>query len=46
MKPCLLESGVADNPAFQKLSDGFKRIFSADKRDRKMVIPIKGYGGH
>jgi hypothetical protein len=28
------------------LSDGFKRIFSDDKKDSKMALPISGYGGH
>ena len=28
------------------LSDGFKKIFSKDQKDVKMVIPIAGYGGH
>ena len=46
VKPRLIESGVHESPAFSKLSEGFKRLFSADGRDRKMVIPISGYGGH
>lgn len=28
------------------MSDGFKKIFTKDKKDQKMVIPITGYGGH
>jgi len=28
------------------LSDGFKRIFSEDKKDQKITIPIAGYAGH
>jgi len=46
VKPRLIEQGVQDSPAYAKLSEGFKRLFSADGRDRKMVIPISGYGGH
>jgi len=46
VKPRLIEQGVQDSPAYARLSEGFKRLFSADGRDRKMVIPISGYGGH
>ena len=28
------------------LSDGFKKIFPAEKKDFKMALPIAGYGGH
>jgi hypothetical protein len=28
------------------LSDGFKKIFSDDKKDCKMAIPVSGYAGH
>ena len=28
------------------LSDGFKKIFPADRKDIKMALPIAGYGGH
>lgn len=34
------------NEDFMRLSDGFKRIFSNDKKDKKLVLPISGYGGH
>ena len=46
IKPRLLESGLAQNKTFMKLSDGFKGIFANDAKDRKMVIPICGYAGH
>jgi hypothetical protein len=28
------------------LSEGFQRVFSSDKSDQKMVVPVVGYGGH
>lgn len=31
---------------FFNMSDGFRKIFPSDPADRKMVIPISGYGGH
>ena len=31
---------------FFNMSDGFRKIFPSDPSDRKMVIPISGYGGH
>jgi len=46
VKPRILESKVSTNPEFYNLSDGFKRIFADDKKDRKVVIPVVGYGGH
>lgn len=46
IKPKLLESNVASNDAFFRMSDGFKKIFANDKKDQKLVIPICGYGGH
>lgn len=46
VKPMLLESKVAENDKFFRLSDGFKKIFANDKKDKKIVIPICGYGGH
>jgi len=46
IKPRLLESGLAQNKTFLKLSGGFKNVFSSDLKDRKMVIPICGYSGH
>ena len=46
VKPRVLESRISQNKDFFDLSDGFKRIFSNDKKDKKMVIPIAGYGGH
>lgn len=46
VKPRVLESRISQNEDFFNLSDGFKRIFSNDRKDRKMIIPIAGYGGH
>jgi hypothetical protein len=28
------------------MSDAFKKLFSQDKKDRNLVIPISGYQGH
>ena len=46
IKPRLLESKVSEQKDFFKLSDGFQKIFANDTKDRKLVIPIAGYGGH
>lgn len=46
VKPRILESKVSENREFYNLSDGFKRIFAEDKKDRKIVVPVVGYGGH
>lgn len=46
VKPKILESKIAQREDFFNLSDGFKKIFSKDTKDVKMVIPIAGYGGH
>ena len=46
VKPKVLESKVATRDNFFTLSDGFKRVFSNDTRDQKMVVPVVGYGGH
>ena len=46
VKPRLFEDGFAENKTFLNISEGFKRLFSADKKDRNMVIPISGYLGH
>ena len=46
LKPSLLESKVSGSQEFFGLSDGFKKIFANDKKDKKIVIPICGYGGH
>lgn len=46
VKPRLLESKVSESNDFFRLSDGFKKIFANDKKDKKIVIPIVGYGGH
>jgi hypothetical protein len=46
VKPRVLESKVSENKEFYNLSDGFKRIFADDKKDRKLIVPVVGYGGH
>ena len=46
VKPKVLESRVATRENFYTLSEGFKRVFSNDNRDQKMVVPVSGYGGH
>jgi len=46
VKPRILESKVSEHIDFYNLSDGFKQIFANDKKDRKVIIPIVGYGGH
>ena len=46
VKPRILESKVSEKPDFYNLSDGFKRIFADDKKDKKLVVPVVGYGGH
>ena len=46
IKPALLESKASKQQKFFGLSDGFKKCFTDDQKDRKMVIPVCGYGGH
>ena len=46
VKPRIIESKISDKADFYNLSDGFKRIFANDKQDRKLIIPVVGYGGH
>jgi len=46
IKPVVLETRLSQNENFMNVSNGFKRIFSNDKLDKKMVLPIAGYGGH
>ncbi len=46
VKPRVLESKVSESKEFYNLSDGFKRIFADDKKDRKLIVPVVGYGGH
>lgn len=46
LKPSLVEKKVIDRNEFAGLSDKFKEIFGNDKADRKMILPISGYGGH
>lgn len=46
VKPKILESKVGQRDEFFNLSSGFKKIFADDKKDRKLIIPVVGYGGH
>ena len=46
VRPKILESRIAQHDDFFNLSDGFKKIFTQDKKDQKMILPIAGYGGH
>lgn len=46
VKPRLLESRVTEDNNFMKLSDGFRHIFAKEKDDKKIILPIAGYGGH
>lgn len=46
IKPRIIESKVSEKTDFYNLSDGFKHVFADDKKDRKLVIPVVGYGGH
>uniref|UniRef100_A0A7S3CJQ4 Uncharacterized protein n=1 Tax=Strombidium rassoulzadegani TaxID=1082188 RepID=A0A7S3CJQ4_9SPIT len=46
VKPRLLESKLAQRDDFRNLSNGFKQAFAMDKSDKKMILPIAGYGGH
>ena len=46
VKPRLLETKITEDENFMRLTDGFKRVFSNDREDQRLVIPISGYGGH
>lgn len=46
VKPRLLETKITEDENFMKVTDGFKRLFSNDREDKRIVIPISGYGGH
>ena len=46
VKPRLLEARVTEDKNFLKLSDGFKRLFSNEREDKNIILPIAGYGGH
>ena len=47
MKPLVLERKVATQDNFLTMSNGFRKaLCQEDRKDRKMVIPISGYGGH
>jgi hypothetical protein len=42
----LIEKGFATNTDFFRLSDGFKRVFTDDVREKDIRIPITGHTGH
>jgi len=42
----MLENRAVRNSEFYTLSEGFKKVFTCDKADQKMVVPVVGYGGH
>lgn len=44
--PRILESKISEKPDFYSLSDNFKNIFANDKKDKKLIVPVVGYGGH
>jgi hypothetical protein len=46
VKPRLLETRIVDDDRFLKISEKFKRVFSGDREDQRLVLPISGYGGH
>ena len=46
VKPALLESRVSSSKNFAIMSNGFQQVFTNDRTDVKMVIPVVGYGGH
>ena len=46
VKPVMFEKKTANAKDFFGLSDGFKGLFSQDKKDHNMRVPIAGYGGH
>ena len=46
VKPKVLESKVSSQQKFFNLTGGFQKVFSNDRADQKMVVPVVGYGGH
>ena len=46
VKPALLESRVSSSKNFASMSNFYQKVFTNDKADVKMVIPVVGYGGH
>ena len=46
VKPRLLESKITEDENFMRITDGFRRVFSNDREDQRLVLPISGYGGH
>lgn len=46
IKPRILETEASNSENFLRLSDGFKRVFSNDRLDQQMTMPVAGYSGH
>lgn len=46
VKPALMETRFVEKQEFTTLSDSFKQIFGKDLIDKKLVLPVSGYGGH
>lgn len=46
LRPILIESRLANHEEFFNLTNGFQQVLTEDKKDRKMVLPVCGYGGH
>lgn len=46
IKPRLVESRVVLNKKFLNMSSGFQKVFTKDKIDKEIKLPIAGYGGH
>ena len=46
VKPALLEGKFTGNQNFDSLPENFKKIFTNDKKDQEMRLPVVGYGGH
>lgn len=46
IKPRLVESRVVLNKKFLNMSSGFQKVFTRDKIDKEIKLPIAGYGGH
>ena len=46
IKPALMEKRFVEHDNFAQLSNSFKQIFGNDASDRKLVVPVSGYGGH
>jgi len=46
IKPRLVERKIATNRKFLNMSTGFQKVFTKDKSDQQIIIPIAGYAGH